>query len=337
VVQAEERLAGKRWLPASNGQPYKDINVLMLWGEALAKGHTSPIWMTYRQAAEYGGQVRKGEHGSLAVYADHIRKTDNDDNDDEIERTIPFLKGYTVFNAEQIDGLPEHFYAAPSPTLHASARINGAERFAKNTGIDIRHGGNRAFYAIDADHVRLPPFESFTDAESYYATLLHELVHNAARHPSRLAREFGRKRGACPGPRAGGDEGYAAEELVAELGAAFLCADLAMTPEPRADHAAYIASWLDLLKKRQARHLTLGHFVARRRFPSRVAEARRPGLNLSAGRPMRHIIGSPFLACLSAAFGIPAGRGVAPGTPARAPPFVRPAAGGSSCRARPRP
>ena len=235
-----DNMAGRITRPLrSNGQPYKGINVLMLWGEAIAKGHTSPIWMTYRQAAERGGQVRKGEHGSLVVYADHIRRTDTDDNGDEIERAIPFLRGYTVFNAGQIDGLPAHFYAAPSPALPAPARIDGAERFARNTGIDIRHGGNRAFYAIDADQVQLPLFESFTDPESYYATLLHELVH-ATRHPSRLNREFGRKRW--------GDEGYAAEELVAELGAAFLCADLAITPEPRADHAAYIASWLAVLK-----------------------------------------------------------------------------------------
>ena len=223
----------------SNGQPYKGINVLMLWGEATAKGFACPIWMTYRQAQEFGAQVRKGEHGSLVVYADRIRKTGTDDNGDEVEREIPFMKGYTVFNCEQIEGLPEHFYARPSPPLPAPARIAGAEGFAGSTGANIRHGGGRAYYAIEPDHVQLPPFESFADAEGYYATLLHELTH-ATRHPSRLAREFGRKRW--------GDEGYAAEELVAELGAAFLCADLAITPEPRADHASYIADWLTVLK-----------------------------------------------------------------------------------------
>jgi antirestriction protein ArdC len=127
------------------------------------------------------------------------------------------------FTVEQIDGLPEHFYARPSPPLPAPLRIEAAERFAANSRADIRHGGNRAFYAIDADRVQLPPFESFTDPESFYATLLHELTH-WTRHPKRLNREFGRKRW--------GDAGYAVEELVAELGAAFLCADLAITPEP---------------------------------------------------------------------------------------------------------
>jgi antirestriction protein ArdC len=223
----------------ANGQPYNGINVLMLWGEAVANGYGCPIWMTYKQARELGAQVRKGEHGSLVVYADRMRRTDTNDNGDGIEREIPFLKGYTVFNCEQIDGLPDHFYSRPAPPLLAPARIDVAEHFTAATHADIRHGGNRAFYAIEADRVQLPPFESFADAESYYTTLLHELTH-WTRHPSRLAREFGRKRW--------GDEGYAAEELVAELGAAFLCADLALTPEPRADHASYIASWLTVLK-----------------------------------------------------------------------------------------
>jgi len=107
----------------SNGQPYKGINVLMLWGEATAKGFACPIWMTYRQAQEFGAQVRKGEHGSLVVYADRIRKTGTDDNGDEVEREIPFMKGYTVFNCEQIEGLPEHFYARPSPPLPAPVPV----------------------------------------------------------------------------------------------------------------------------------------------------------------------------------------------------------------------
>jgi antirestriction protein ArdC len=235
-----EHAAGRITRPLrANGQPYNGINVLMLWGEAMAKGFACPFWMTYRQAQELGAQVRKGEHGSLVVYADRIRKTETGDNGDEVEREIPFLKGYTVFNCEQIDGLPEHFTMPASPPLPAPERIENAEQFAAATGADILHGGNMAFYAIHTDRVQLPPFESFADAEGYYATLLHELTH-WTRHPSRLAREFGRKRW--------GDEGYAAEELVAELGAAFLCADLGITPEPREDHASYIANWLTVLR-----------------------------------------------------------------------------------------
>ena len=235
-----EHAAGRITRPLrANGQPYKGINVLMLWGEAMANGYACPVWMTYKQSQELGGQVRKGEHGSLVVYADRMRKTETADNGDETLREIPFLKGYTVFNCEQIDGLPEHFYAKPVPPPPVFHRIDAAEHFAAATGADIRHGGNQAFYAIAADRVQLPPFDSFADPESYYATLLHELTH-WTRHKSRLDREFGRKRW--------GDEGYAAEELVAELGAAFLCADLAITAGPRADHASYIANWLSVLR-----------------------------------------------------------------------------------------
>ncbi len=118
--------------------------------------------------------------------------------------------------------------------------IENAERFFVNTKADIRYGGNRAYYAIEADYVRMPPFQSFRDSESHAATLAHELTH-WTRHASRLNREFGRKKW--------GDEGYAMEELVAELGSAFLCADLQITPEVREDHAAYIESWLKVLKE----------------------------------------------------------------------------------------
>ena len=118
-------------------------------------------------------------------------------------------------------------------------RIAAADGFFAATGADIRTGGTRAYYAIGSDHIQMPPFESFRDAESHAVTLGHEAVH-WTRHPSRLARDLGRKRW--------GDEGYAAEELVAEIGSAFLCADLGITPEVREDHAAYIASWLEVLR-----------------------------------------------------------------------------------------
>jgi antirestriction protein ArdC len=136
----------------ASGQPYKGVNVLMLWGEAGAKGYSCPIWMTYRQAGELGGQVRKGEPGALVVYADRIRRTETADNGDEVQREMPFMKGYTVFNCEQIEGLPWHLSAKASPPLPAFERIAAAEQFTASTRADIHHGGNRAFYAIDADH-----------------------------------------------------------------------------------------------------------------------------------------------------------------------------------------
>jgi len=225
----------------ATGQPYRGMNVLLLWSEAVANGYAAPIWMTYKQAQELGAQVRKGERGSLVVYANTLTKTETDQQGEEHERSIPFMKGYTVFNVEQVEGLPAHYYAQPEAPQTTAERIESAERFAASTRADVRHGGNRAFYAPARDFVQMPPFEAFKDAESYYATLTHELTHWTG-HASRCAREFEK------GHRFG-SEGYAFEELVAELGAAFLCADLGITPEVRDDHAAYLASWLKVLKQ----------------------------------------------------------------------------------------
>jgi antirestriction protein ArdC len=150
------------------------------------------------------------------------------------------MKGYTVFNAEQCEGLPAHYTAkAVALVLTTMQRLEDADRFFAATGAVIRHGGTRAYYAEGADFVQMPPFETFRDPESYAATLAHELTH-WTKHEKRLARDLGRSRW--------GDEGYAREELVAELGAAFLSADIGITPEVRPDHAAYIASWLEVLK-----------------------------------------------------------------------------------------
>ena len=236
-----EHAAGRITRPLrGNGVPYQGINVLMLWSAAMEKGYAAPIWMTFKQALDLKAHVRKGEAGSLVVYADKIIRTETDANTgDETEHAIPFMKGYTVFNVEQIDGLPERFYAKAEPRSETVQRIARVESFFAANGAAVRHGGNRAYYSISTDHVQMPPFESFRDAEAYYATLAHETTH-WTRHPSRLDRDFGRKRF--------GDEGYAMEELVAELGAAFLAADLELTPEVRDDHAAYIASWIKVLK-----------------------------------------------------------------------------------------
>jgi antirestriction protein ArdC len=236
-----EHAAGRITRPLRhNGTPYRGMNILLLWGEAVAKGYAAPIWMTYKQAQELGANVRKGEHGSLVVYANSISKTETNDKGEDVEREIPFMKGYTVFNVEQVDGLPAHYYAQPVNPLPLSERIEAADAFMKATGATIHHGGNSAFYAPARDVVQLPPFEAFKDKESYYATALHELTH-WTKHKDRLERDFSAKRF--------GDTGYAREELVAELGAAFLCADLGITPDIRDDHAAYLGHWLNVLKE----------------------------------------------------------------------------------------
>jgi antirestriction protein ArdC len=235
-----EHVAGRIIRPLrSNGMPYQGINVLILWGESLAKGYTCPVWITFNQAKELGGFVSKGEHGSQVVYAGNITKTEEGEDGTESERQIHFLKTYTVFNVEQIEGLPDAFYLRPPPVTATVERLAEADAFIRATGAVIRIGGTQAFYSAGVDAISMPPAEAFRDRDSYYATILHELTH-WTRHPSRLERDFGRKRF--------GDEGYAQEELVAELGAAFLCADLGVTLEPREDHAAYIGSWLQVLK-----------------------------------------------------------------------------------------
>tara|TARA_R110002124_G_scaffold183401_4_gene350819 strand:+ start:50234 stop:51151 length:918 start_codon:yes stop_codon:yes gene_type:complete len=223
-----------------NGESYSGINVLTLWASAMERNFAAPIWMTFKQALELGGHVRKGEKGSPVVYANTIQKTEVDERTgDEAELTIPFMKGYTVFNVEQIEDLPAHYYSLREATRNPDERLAHADGFFAAMGARILNGGNAAFYRMASDHIQMPMFEAFFNAQSYYATLAHESVH-WTRHPSRLDRTFEQQRY--------GDVGYAKEELVAELGAAFLCADLELKLEDRNDHAAYIGSWLQVLR-----------------------------------------------------------------------------------------
>ncbi|WP_425291020.1 ArdC family protein [Spirosoma linguale] len=224
-----------RW----NGIPYSGINTLMLWGTAAEQGYTSPYWMTYKQASELKANVRKGEKATQVVYADKFMKEDQDANGEITTSQIPFLKCYTVFNASQIEGLPETYFPTPVP-IGTDAKQRNAEldAFFAQTKADIYTGTN-ACYIQRTDRIQMPPFESFESVKSYYAVLAHELTH-WTKHPDRLDRDMGRKHY--------GDEGYAKEELVAELGACFLAADLGFEPMPEVQHAAYIQSWLQALK-----------------------------------------------------------------------------------------
>ncbi|MCA9078637.1 MAG: DUF1738 domain-containing protein [Planctomycetaceae bacterium] len=223
-----------------NGEPYHGVNILMLWAEAEQRGLACPYWLTFQQAKQLGGHVRKGEKGSTVVYASSFQKTETGTDGQEIEETIPFLKQYTVFNAEQCEGLPERYSELAETPRDDLQPVERVSSFVAETGAEVRTGGTRAYYAIGGDYIQMPPLPTFRDAESHAGTLLHELTH-FTRHPSRLDRDLGRKRF--------GDAGYAMEELVAELGAAFLCADLGVTPEVREDHASYIDSWLQVLQQ----------------------------------------------------------------------------------------
>lgn len=221
----------------TTGKPYRGINTIALWAAAQGAGYGSAIWGTYRQWAACGAQVRRGEKAALVVFwkIDEREEDagDMDDGQSDPRRRV-LARGYPVFNAAQVEG----YTPPPLPALPASARIAHAERFFAALGVTVREGGTRACYIPARDEIRLPPFAAFRDPIAYYATLAHEATHWTG-HPDRCARELkGRF----------GSESYAAEELVAELGAAYLCADLGLACEPRPDHAAYVASWLTVLR-----------------------------------------------------------------------------------------
>ena len=225
----------------ANGQAYRGMNVLNLWVAAQMRGLQSRHWMTYKGAQELGAQVRKGARGEFAFYVGQSTKPAENEGDDD--KTFSFLKCYHVFNADEIDGLPPRFAPVPAPVDQPApvcphARNTTVDAFFADAGVKLAHGGGRAFYSPALDAVRMPELAQFNSAESYYATLAHEAVHWTG-HESRCARTFGARFG---------DDAYAVEELVAELGAAFLCADLAISDTPREDHASYLASWLKVLK-----------------------------------------------------------------------------------------
>jgi antirestriction protein ArdC len=218
----------------ATGKPYRGINVLMLSIEAQLSGYSDSRWLTYKQAAEVGAHVKKGEHGTQIVFF-KMKEISDEIEADEPKRVIPMLRSYTVFNASQLEFLPERFELRPSPV--AWRPIGEAEELIYATGAVIHHGGNRAFYRPADDIIQLPPPAWFPDTSDYYAVALHELTHWTG-HPRRLNRVLGRRQGI---------EAYAYEELVAEMGAAFLCAHCGLPA--RMEHASYIDSWLDSLRR----------------------------------------------------------------------------------------
>lgn len=223
------------------GQAYQGINTLLLGMIGAAKGYRNPTWMTFDQARKLGGCVRKGEKGSPVVFYKQYDKNAAEDDaraDDDGKVRVRVLRGYTVFNVEQIDGLPEGKFAVAEPILDPMQRDNDAESALRSCGADIREGGDRAYFDILADHVQLPEFVMFKSVGGYLATMAHELVHWTG-HKSRLGREFGKQFG---------DATYAFEELVAEIGAAFVCARLGIAGDHFESHAAYVGSWLKKLR-----------------------------------------------------------------------------------------
>jgi len=224
---------------AATGRFYSGINVLILWDSVIK--HSFPVqgWVTFRQALSLGGNVRKGERGTTVVYADRFVPDDEKKRAQETgeeAQAIPFLKRFTVFNLAQCEGLPENLVVAappPEPGL-IEPRV---EALIKATGIDFRIGGSRAFYMPAHDYVQVPPPQAFFEPINWHRTALHECSH-ASGAPHRLNRDLS---------GAFGTKKYAFEELVAEISAAFCCADLGIVPTVR--HADYLGSWAEVLRE----------------------------------------------------------------------------------------
>jgi antirestriction protein ArdC len=216
---------------------YSGANVILLWSRAQESGFQAPLWLTFKQALELGGNVRKGEKGETVIYVSKVIRED----DDGVRRAIPFLKAYTVFNVAQCDNLPAKVLDpnGPQRVANPNKRDDIADAFIAATGADYRHGEARAYYQPAGDFVNMPAFETFTNASRYYGVAFHELGHWTGAD-KRLARTFGKRFG---------DRSYAVEELVAELTSAFLCGEFAFDNDG-AD-ADYIATWIKLLEEHE--------------------------------------------------------------------------------------
>jgi antirestriction protein ArdC len=232
---------------ASTNRPYSGCNVILLW-LAQSAGYASPRFLTFKQALELGGNVRKGEHGFKVYFVrqltfkdtkattDGARSTTEGAADDEI-RTATMLREYTVFNVAQCENLPTRAFGGAAPKVRNSdERDATADEFLSHTQADIKEGHGEAYYAPGADFISMPAFGAFKSGATFYATMFHELAHWTG-HKSRLDRDLRHRFGT---------QAYAAEELVAELTAAFMCAEFSINGDVR--HAAYIANWIALLK-----------------------------------------------------------------------------------------
>jgi len=231
----------------SCGTPYRGMNTFWLWMVAEAAGFASPYWMTYRQCHALGGQVRKGEKSTIAIFYRTYDKQVEGENGEEDTETRRVLKAYAVFNADQCDDLPVLY--RPQPLVEPAeptGREARLDAFFGAIDAELRHHGSEAYYEPSIDRITMPPAALFDGYDHYYATLAHELSHWTG-HGSRLARDLKNRFGS---------EAYAAEELVAELSAAILGAELGLPVAHLDSHASYVAHWLALLKSDERAILT---------------------------------------------------------------------------------
>ncbi|RWI37040.1 MAG: DUF1738 domain-containing protein [Mesorhizobium sp.] len=263
-----EGTATARPINVASSKAYRGVNTLSLWAAAQRAGYPDGLWGTYRQWQAFGAQVRKGEKATTVVFWGQIgANTDEEDDEtgDAGERRRLFARGYSVFNCAQVDGYE------PEPAVASSEeeRIAHADAFYANLGINTVYGGNEAYYLPSADRVHVPVFSSFRDVASHYSVLFHEGLHaTGAKH--RLDRDLSGRFGS---------EAYATEEIIADSGAAMILADLSISSRPRPDHAAYISSWLTVL-----RNDTSAIFTAASKAQAAVdwMHAQQPGNQVSA-------------------------------------------------------
>lgn len=224
---------------AATNRAYSGVNIVLLWDALFSRGFSVNRWLTFKQALTFGGNVRKGERGTTVVYADTFTpKTEGanvPEGGEDNGKRVPFLKRFTVFNVAQCDGLPFD-YTVQQKRVSQAQPIPAAEALIVATGANFDRSDTKAYYHIGTDTVHTPPQESFFEPINFYRTALHELTHwSGAKH--RLNRDFTGRFGSTA---------YAREELVAEIGSAFLCATLGIVPTVR--HADYIGNWLEVLK-----------------------------------------------------------------------------------------
>jgi len=228
-----DKQVGCQDLPSNavSGNNYRGVNTMLLWASQVEHGYQSNTWMTFKQAKDLGGNVLKGEKSTPVIFFNMLKRKDPVTGEDV---NIPMLKDYRVFNVEQCEGLNGNRVKVPEKI---DIEYTDALNFAEQTGAKVQHGGDQAFCSRRFGHIQMPYLEYFKDVESYEATILHELTHWSG-HKPRLNREFGTRFG---------DAAYAFEELVAEIGSAFLCSTLGLKNEAL-QHEEYIAAWLQVLK-----------------------------------------------------------------------------------------
>ena len=220
---------------AVSGRAYSGVNAILLW--ATLSTYSVPRFLTFKQAGELGGHVKKGERGFKVYFVKTVVKRERGEAGTEEVSSYGLLREYTVFNVAQCEGLPERYYGLRKEVVcNTQERDATIDEFVAACGVIIREGAGEAYYAPGADYVSMPAFASFKSAAAFQSTRFHEMAHwTGAKH--RLARDFGKRFG---------DKAYAAEELVAELCAAFLCAEFSIDGELR--HAGYISHWIALLR-----------------------------------------------------------------------------------------